>query len=46
MEDVEVEIQFEEENIQIDGELIEERWRPAWKKLKEKLKRDEKAKNR
>ena len=46
MEDVEVEIQFEEENIQIDGELIEERWRPPWKKLKEKLKRDEKAKNR
>ena len=36
---VEVEIQFEEGNIRIDGELIEERWKPAWKKLKKKLKR-------
>ena len=39
MEDVEVEIQFEEGIIWIDGELIEERWKPAWKKLKEKLKK-------
>ena len=39
MEDVEVEIQFEEDNIQIDGELIEEGWKPAWKTLKEKLKK-------
>ena len=46
MEDVEVEIQFEEGNIQIDGELIEERWKPAWKEMKEKLKGDEKAKDR
>ena len=38
MEDVEVEIQFEEGNIRIDGELIEERWKPEWKKLK-KLKK-------
>ena len=30
MEDVEVEIQFEERNIWIDGELIEEGWKPAW----------------
>ena len=39
MEDVEVEIQFEEGNIQIDGELTEDGWKPAWKKLKEKLKK-------
>ena len=39
MEDVEVEIQFEEGNNWIDGELIEEGWKPAWKKLKEKLKK-------
>ena len=38
MEDVEVEIQFEEGNIRIDGVLIEEGWKPAWEKLKEKLK--------
>ena len=39
MEDVEVEIQFEEGNIGIGGELIEKGWKPAWKKLKEKLKK-------
>ena len=39
MEDVEVEIQFEEGNIQIDGELTEEGWKPAWGKLKDKLKK-------
>ena len=39
MEDVEVEIQFEESNMQVDGELIDEGWKPAWKKLKEKLKK-------
>ena len=39
MEDVEVEIQFEENNNWIDEELIEEGWKPAWKKLKEKLKK-------
>ena len=39
MEDVEVEIKFEEGNIQIDGELIEEEWKPTWKKLKERLKK-------
>ena len=36
---VEVEIRFEEGKIQIDGELIEERQKPAWKKLKEMLKK-------
>ena len=40
MEDVEVEIQFEEDNIRIDGELIEEGWKSTWKKLREKLKRE------
>ena len=35
MKDVEVEIQFEEGSIWIDGEPIEEGWKPAWKKLKE-----------
>ena len=39
MEDVEVEIQFEEDNIQIDGELINGGWKPVWKRLKEKLKK-------
>ena len=39
MEDAEVEIEFEEANIRIDGELIEEGWKPVWKKLKEKLKK-------
>ena len=39
MEDVEVEIQFEESHMQVDGELIEEGRKPAWKKLKEKLKK-------
>ena len=42
MEDIEVEIQFEEGIIQIDGELIEKGWKPAWKKLKEKLKKGKK----
>ena len=40
MENVEAEIQFEEGNIQIDGELIEGGWKQAWKKLKEKLKKE------
>ena len=40
MENVEAEIQFEEGNIQIDGELIGGGWKPAWKKLKEKLKKE------
>ena len=39
MEDVGVEIQFEEGNIQIDGELIDGGWKPAWKRLKENLKK-------
>ena len=34
-----VEIQFEEGNIQIDGELIDGGWKSAWKRLKEKLKK-------
>ena len=37
MEDVGVEIQFEEGNIRIDGEIINGRWKPAWKRLKEKM---------
>ena len=32
MEDVEVEIQFEEGNIRADGELIDGLWKPAWKR--------------
>ena len=40
MEDVEVEIQFEEGNIRIDRELIERGWKPARKKLKENLKKE------
>ena len=40
MENVEAEIQFEEGNIHIDGELIERGWKQAWKKLKEKLKKE------
>ena len=39
MEDVGVEIQFEEGNIRIDGELIYGGWKPVWKRLKEKLKK-------
>ena len=39
MENVGVEIQFEEGNIQIDGELTDGVWEPAWKTLKEKLKK-------
>ena len=46
MEDVEVEIQFEEGSIRIDGELIEEGWKPAWKNLKEKLKKGMKKQRR
>ena len=39
MEDVGVEIQFEEDNIQIYGELINGGWKPAWNRLKEKLRK-------
>ena len=39
MEDVEVDIQFEEGIILIDWELIEGGRKPAWKNLKEKLKK-------
>ena len=39
MGDVGIELQFEEGNIQIDEELIDRRWKPAWKRLKEKLKK-------
>ena len=46
MEDVEVEIQFEEGSIRIDGELIEEGWKPARKNLKEKLKKGMKKQRR
>ena len=40
MEDVEVEIQFKEGNIRIDGQLIDKGWKTAWKRLKENLKRE------
>ena len=39
MTDVGVETGFEEGNIRIDGELINQGWKLAWKKLKEKMKR-------
>ena len=39
MEDVGVEIQFEEGNTRIDGELIDGGWKLARKRLKEKLKK-------
>ena len=37
MEEVGVEIQFEEGNIRVDGEIINGGWKPAWKRLKEKM---------
>ena len=37
-------IEFEEGNIKINGELIEGGWKPAWKRLKEKLKEGIKSK--
>ena len=43
MEDVGVRIQFEEGSISIDGEVIEEDWKPAWRRLKEKRKNGVKA---
>ena len=39
MGDVGIEFQFEEGNIQIVGELLDRGWKPAWKRLKEKLKK-------
>ena len=39
LENVGAEIQFEEGNIRIDAELIDGGWKPAWKRLKEKLKK-------
>ena len=39
MDNVRVEIQFERGNIWVDGELIDRGWKPAWKWLKEKLKK-------
>ena len=39
MGNVGVKIQFEGDNIWIDGELINGGWKPAWKRLKEKLKK-------
>ena len=44
MEDVGVEIQFEEGNIRIDGEIINRGWKPAWKRLKEKMEKGVKTK--
>ena len=43
MEDDGVRIQFEEGSISIDGEVIEGRWKPAWRRLKEKQKKGVKA---
>ena len=45
MYNVVVEIQFERENIWIDGELIDGGLKPAWKRLKEKLKKEVKNKS-
>ena len=39
MDYVGVEIQFKGDNIWIDGELINGGWKPAWKRVKEKLKK-------
>ena len=39
MEDVGVEIQLEEDNIWLDRELVDGGWKPAWKRLKQKLKK-------
>ena len=43
MEDVGVRIQFEEGSISIDGEVIEGGWKPTWRRLKEKRKKEVKA---
>ena len=39
MEDVGVEIQIAEGNIQVDEELIDGGWKPAWKRLKKTLRK-------
>lgn len=39
MTDVGGQLQFEEGNIRIDGELINGGWKPSWKRLKESLKK-------
>jgi len=41
MEKVGVNMQFEEGNIQTDRELIDGGWKPAWRRLKQKLKQGE-----
>ena len=43
MDDVGLQIQFKERNIWIDGELINGGWKPAWKRLKEKFKKEVKS---
>ena len=43
MEDVRVQIQFEEGSILIDGEVIEGGWKLAWRSLKEKREKGVKA---
>ena len=40
MDDVGLQIQFKEGNILIDGELVNGGWKPAWRRLKEKLKKE------
>ena len=44
MDDVGVTIQFEEKNIRINEDIINGGWKPAWKRLKEKLKAGHKNK--
>ena len=39
MDNVGVEIRFEESNIWIDGDLIDGGWKPTWNRLREKLKK-------
>ena len=43
LEDVGVEIQFEEDSIWIDGKLINGSLKPPWNRLKEKLKKGMKS---
>ena len=38
IENIGIGIQFEEGGIWIDGEQIDGGWKPAWRKMKEKLK--------
>ena len=44
MENIGIGIQFEEGGIRMDGEQIDGAWKPAWRKMKEKLKGERKNK--